>query len=34
MSALYKNTMALMDKVVPTKLQPFFNHPAGKYQPP
>lgn len=29
MSLMYRNTMAALDKVVPPKLQPFWQHPAG-----
>ncbi|XP_050508777.1 mitochondrial pyruvate carrier 2-like [Diabrotica virgifera virgifera] len=29
MSSLYKNTMAALDKIVPTKFHPIWMHPAG-----
>lgn len=30
MSALYKATISALDKVVPAKMQPLWQHPAGK----
>lgn len=29
MSAIYRGTMSKLDKIVPIKLQPFWNHAAG-----
>jgi len=30
MSAIYRNAIAIADKFVPPKLQPLWNHEAGK----